>query len=171
MKNTYCLIATLGIFTLTSVAAFGLETEKAAKDVPATPSDEVPQVTGTKVPADSAAAILGTWTNKGYNGQGRSGRVVYAKASDGKLRYVATDMADGSGKMYSGTVVFHKQWTDPNGRRHAISTVTLDEGFAWKTLSRISQDGKTLEVQSGVAEIDPKGPRYSIYYKSISQAN
>lgn len=171
MKNTYRLIATLGIYTLISAGAFGVETEKAAKDVPATTADKDSQVTGTKVPADSATAILGTWTNKDYNGQGRSGRVVYSKASDGKLRHVATDMADGSGKMYSGAVVFHKQWTDPDGRRHAISTVTLDEGFAWKTLSRISQDGKTLEVQSGVAEIDPKGPRYSIYYKSISLAD
>lgn len=171
MKRNYWLIAVLGIYGSISVGAFGAEPGKAAKDIPATPADQNPQVHGTRVPADSAAAILGKWTNKDYNGQGRSGRVVYSKASDGKLRYIATDMADGSGKMYSGVVVFHKQWTDPDGRRHAISTVTLDEGFAWKTLSRISQDGKILEVQSGVAEIDPQGPRYSIYFKSISQAD
>lgn len=129
------------------------------------PAPASPQAAAEKPVDDTAKAILGTWTNKAYNGQGRSGRVVYTTGKDGVILYVATDLADGTGTKYPGTVVFHKQWTDDKGCRHASSTVTLDQGFTWKTLSRISADGKTLEVQSGVKTIDPEGPRYSIYHK------
>lgn len=114
---------------------------------------------------DSATAILGTWANKAYDDQQRSGRVTYTRSSEDAIRYVATDMSDGTGKRYPGSVVFHEQWTGDDGYRHAVSTVTLDAGFAWKTLSRISPDGKTLEVQSGVEKINPNGPRYSVYYR------
>jgi hypothetical protein len=42
--------------------------------------------------------------------------------------------------------------------------VTLEEGMAWDTLSRVSADGKTLEAQPDATEIDINDSRYSIYY-------
>jgi len=56
-------------------------------------------------------------------------------------------------------------WVDSEGRRVGKSEVTLEGGMSWETLDRISVDGTTLEVQSGVDKIDANGPRYSIYYR------
>jgi hypothetical protein len=36
--------------------------------------------------------------------------------------------------------------------------------MAWDALSRVSADGKTLEVQPDATEIDINDSRYSIYY-------
>ena len=80
--------------------------ESGNKEKPA-PAATNPKATAGKSTTDSAKAILGTWINKAYNGQGRSGRIVYT----------------------------------------------------------LGANGKTLEVQSGVEKIDPKGERYSIYHK------
>ncbi len=158
-------MAAIGLASLFAAGTLMAEPADAKKAQPAALAENGSEKSGEKTATDSATAIIGTWINKDYNGQGRSGRVVYSKDPKGKIRYVATDMADGSGAKYPGSVVFHKQWTDDKGVRHGQSTVTLDQGFAWKTLSRISADGKTLEVQSGVKKINPKGARYSIYHK------
>lgn len=109
--------------------------------------------------------VAGTWINADYNGQGRSAMVVYQKRSDGSFAYAAYDNADGSGNVYRGTVRYKKTWTDDQGRRLGRSLVDLEGGMSWETLDRVSADGSTLEVQSGVEEIDPRGPRYSIYYR------
>jgi hypothetical protein len=50
----------------------------------------------------------------------------------------------------------------------AATIVALWPAFrsmSWETLDRIAADGSTLEVQSGVRKINPKGPRHSIYYR------
>lgn len=110
--------------------------------------------------------IAGVWTNPAYDNEGRSGRVVYTPKPDGSFAYSAFDRSDGSGEEYTGNVVYKKIWTDAKGFHYGISTVTLTEyGMSWETLDRISPDGKSLEVQSGVTEINPKGPRYSIYFR------
>ncbi len=109
--------------------------------------------------------VIGTWVNKDYDNEGRSGRVDYIANSDGTIGYAAYDKSDGSGNVYKGTVTYSKRWTDDQGRQCGKCTVTLDFGMSWETLDRISKDGKTLEVQSGVKAIDPKGPRYSVYYR------
>ncbi|MBN1797835.1 MAG: hypothetical protein JW822_04635 [Spirochaetales bacterium] len=113
----------------------------------------------------SKLPIIGTWINADYNNDGRSARVDYIAGSDGTISYAAFDKADGSGNVYKGTVKYLERWTDTEGRQCGKSIVTLDLGMSWETLDRISADGKTLEVQSGVSEIDPKGPRYSVYYR------
>ncbi len=108
--------------------------------------------------------IIGIWVNPDYNGQGRSAKLVYTERADGTIIYKAYDNSDGSGNVYSGEVVYEKMWVDSEGRRVGKSVVTLEGGMSWETLDRISVDGTTLEVQSGVDKIDPNGPRYSIYY-------
>jgi hypothetical protein len=113
----------------------------------------------------SKLPVIGTWINKDYNNDGRSGMVEYIADSDGTISYRACDNADGSGNVYKGKVSYRKRWTDEQGRQCGRCTVTLDFGMSWETLDRVSKDGKTLEVQSGVKTIDPKGPRYSIYYR------
>jgi len=115
--------------------------------------------------AAGALEVAGTWINTDYNGKGRSAMVVYEKRADGSFAYTAYDNADGSGNVYRGTVRYKKTWTDDRGRRLGRSVVDLEGGMSWETLDRISADGSTLEVQSGVEEIDPNGPRYSIYYR------
>ena len=72
--------------------------------------------------------------------------------------------SDGSGNVYKGSVQFLSKWTDDEGRVYAQCKVTLEEGMAWDTLSRVSADGKTLEVQPDATEIDTNNSRYSIYY-------
>ncbi len=114
---------------------------------------------------DSNQAINGTWINKDYNDDKRSAKLVYTANSDGTILYVVYDNTDGSGNKYEGTVTYKDQWTDPQGRLCSKSIVKLLEGVSWEAIDRISTDGKTLEVQSGVTEINPKGPRYSIYYR------
>jgi hypothetical protein len=113
----------------------------------------------------SQLPIIGTWINPDYNNDGRSARVEYAANTDGTIGYAAFDKADGSGNVYKGTVKYLERWTDGEGRQCGRSIVTLDIGMSWETLDRISADGKTLEVQSGVKAIDPSGPRYSVYYR------
>lgn len=117
------------------------------------------------VPADSDQAVIGTWINKDYNSDKRSAKLVYTANSDGTFSYVVYDNTDGSGNKYEGTVTYKEQWTDSQGRLYSKSIVKLLGGMSWEALDRISADGKTLEVQSGVTEINPKGPRYSIYYR------
>jgi uncharacterized protein YceK len=115
--------------------------------------------------AAGALEVAGTWINTDYNGKGRSAMVVYEKRADGSFAYAAYDNADGSGNVYRGTVRYKNTWTDDRGRRLGRSVVDLEGGMSWETLDRIAADGSTLEVQSGVEEIDPNGPRYSIYYR------
>ena len=67
--------------------------------------------------------------------------------------------------IYEGTVDIKEIKKDSQGRVIGKSVVTLDGAMSWETLFRISADGSTLEVQSGTESIDPKGPRYSIYYR------
>jgi hypothetical protein len=107
--------------------------------------------------------IAGTWINPDYNDEGRSARVVYTLNGDGTYTYLAFDQVEG-GQAYEGTVEYVKTWTDEEGRSCGQSVVTLG-GMAWDTLDRIAVDGSTLEVQSGVSKINPRGPRYSIYYR------
>jgi hypothetical protein len=109
--------------------------------------------------------VEGSWVNTDYDGQGRSARVVYEKKADGSFRYMAYDNSDGSGNVYTGSVRYKETWTDAQGNRMGRSIVDLEGGMSWETLDRISADGSTLEVQSGVDEINPEGPRYSIYYR------
>ncbi|MFW6138726.1 MAG: hypothetical protein ACOC7U_06110 [Spirochaetota bacterium] len=112
-----------------------------------------------------ALEVTGTWVNTEYDGQNRSAMVVYKRRADGSFSYTAYDNSDGSGNVYKGTVRYQKTWTDDQGRRLGRSVVQLEGGMSWNTLDRISVDGSTLEVQSGVDQIDPNGPRYSIYYR------
>ena len=108
--------------------------------------------------------IVGAWVNPEYD-EGRSARVVYSLNSDGTYTYLAFDRVDGSGDVYEGTVEYLKTWIDEAGRSCGQSIVTLNNGMSWETLDRIGADGSTLEVQSGVRKINPKGARYSIYYR------
>lgn len=163
--NQHYQITAIALSYLIAGAALMAEPADGANKKETAPAAASSQAGTGKQKADSAKAILGTWINEDYNGQGRSGRVVYTKGPGETILYVATDMADGSGEKYPGTVVFHEQSTDSKGCLCGVSTVTLKQGFKWKTLSRISADGKTLEVQSDVEKIDPKGPRYSIYHR------
>ena len=107
--------------------------------------------------------IVGTWINPDYNDEGRSARVVYSLNADGTYTYLAFDTIEG-GEVYEGTVKYLKTWVDEQGRSCGQSIVTL-RGMSWETLDRISADGSALEVQSGVRKINPKGSRYSIYYR------
>lgn len=109
--------------------------------------------------------IVGAWVNPEYNDGGRSARVVYSLNSDGTYTYLAFDRVDGSGDVYEGTVKYLKTWIDEEGRSCGQCIVTLNNGMSWETLDRIGADGSTLEVQSGVRKINPKGGRYSIYYR------
>jgi hypothetical protein len=113
--------------------------------------------------AAGAHNIVGTWINPEYNDEGRSARVVYSLNADGTYTYLAFDRIEG-GDVYEGTVKYLKTWVDEEGRSCGQSVVTLG-GMSWDTLDRISVDESILEVQSGVRKIDPKGPRYSIYYR------
>ncbi len=117
-------------------------------------------------PGSPVHAIAGTWTNPDYDGEGRSAKVVYTPRKGGGFDYTAYDNADGSGQAYEGKAVYKKTWSDKKGFSYGLSTVTLTEfGMSWETLDRISPNGKILEVQPGVTEIDPEGARYSIYYR------
>jgi hypothetical protein len=111
----------------------------------------------------SVHRIVGAWENPDYDDEGRAARVVYSLNADGTFTYLAFDRLDGSGETYEGTATYIRTWIDAEGRSCGESTVTLSNGMSWNTLDRISVDGTTLEVQSGVRSIDPKGPRYSIY--------
>jgi hypothetical protein len=114
-------------------------------------------------PVGEAHGIAGTWINPDYDDEGRSARVVYTLNADGTYTYLAFDRVEG-GQVYEGTVKYVKTWIDEQGRSCGQSVVTLG-GMSWDTLDRIAADGSTLEVQSGVRKINPKGSRYSIYYR------
>ena len=108
--------------------------------------------------------FIGTWINIEYDGQDRSAMVVYMQEADETISYSAYDNSDGSGNVYKGSIQFLSNWTDDEERVYAQCKVTLEEGMAWDTLSRVSADGKTLEVQPDATEIDINDSRYSIYY-------
>ena len=112
----------------------------------------------------SVHRIVGAWVNPDYNDEERAARLVYSLNADGTFTYMAFDRLDG-GEVYEGTVTYISTWVDEAGRSCGECTVTLDNGMSWRTLDRISVDGNTLEVQSGVRTINPQGPRYSIYYR------
>jgi len=112
----------------------------------------------------SVHRIVGAWENPDYNDEGRSARVVFSLNEDGTFTYLAFDRLDG-GDVYEGVATYIRTWIDEEGRSCGESTVTLNNGMSWNTLDRISVDGNTLEVQSGVRRINPQGPRYSIYYR------
>lgn len=155
------------------------ERDKAVVDAQADAQADAAQGAAAKSPAAQGAAstpqpaprnfdpsvhrVVGVWENREYNTEGRSARVVFSLNSDGTLTYLAFDRLDGSGQTYKGTVTYIRTWIDEAGRSCGESTVMLDNGMSWNTLDRVSVDGNTLEVQSGVRAIDPKGPRYSIY--------
>ncbi len=109
--------------------------------------------------------IDGTWINPEYDSEGRSGKVIYIKTGEGMYYYEAIDTSDSSGNKYPGTVKYIERYIDSEGRLCGKSLVTLEGGMSWEALDRISADGNTLEVQSGVAQINPDGARYSIYYR------
>ena len=143
-------------------------TEKQAEEKPAKAGSGSKEEVKEPVPVSgdpSEKKLLGTWTNPKYNGEGRSARLEYAANPDGTIRYIAYDNDDGSGKKYEGTITYKEKWIDSEGRLCGKSMVTLSDGMSWETLDRIGADGNSLEVQSGTDRIDPKGPRYSIYYK------
>ena len=109
--------------------------------------------------------IDGTWINADYDNEGRSGKVVYTKTGEGTYNYEAIDKSDGSGNIFPGTVKYIERYIDSEGRLCGKSLVTLEGCMSWETLDRISADGNTLELQSGVAQINTDGARYSIYYR------
>ena len=142
----------------------GMDTEGEEKSSEKTSEAEVKKPVSVSGDA-SDQKIVGTWVNPEYGGKGRSAKLEYTLNSDGTLLYVAYDNEDGSGNKYEGTIRYIEQWIDAQGRLNGKSKVTLSEGMSWETLDRISTDGSTLEVQPGIAKIDPKGPQYSIYYR------
>jgi len=169
------LILVLGFLTL--LASCHSLIESAVGGVVATETEEAITGSGseaesgqaeTSEPATGAEAgeahgIAGTWINPEYNDEGRSARLVYSLNADGTYAYLAFDRVEG-GEVYEGTVKYLKTWVDEEGRSCGQCVVTLG-GMSWETLDRIAADGSTLEVQSGVRKINPKGPRYSIYYR------
>ncbi len=126
--------------------------------------EETKEQTDTVKANSEMQYFIGAWINTEYDGQGRSGMVVYRQETDGTITYSAYDNSDGSGNEYKGSVRFLSEWTDDEGRIYTQSNVTLEDGMAWDTLSRISVDGKTLEVQQEATEIDINDSVYSIYY-------
>jgi hypothetical protein len=137
----------------------------ALEEESATSENEAEDETKQVVAETGSNEVIGIWVNPDYNGKGRSAKLVYTEQADGTIIYKAYDNTDGSGNVYSGEVVYEKMWADSEGRRVGRSKVTLEGGMSWVTLDRISVDGTTLEVQSGVDKIDPNGPQYSIYYR------
>jgi hypothetical protein len=145
----------------------GHEKEKATAEAESE-TPEKPASSAQSAPKNidpSVHRIVGAWENAAYNNEGRSARVVFSLNADGSFTYLAFDRLDGSGEVYEGVVAYIKTWIDDEGRSCGESTVTLNNGMSWNTLDRISVDGNTLEVQSGVRKINPNGPRYSIYYR------
>jgi hypothetical protein len=139
------------------------ETEKAITDSGSKADSGSAEISGSAEQAGDAHEIAGTWVNPEYNDEGRSARLVYSPDSDATYTYLAFDRIEG-GEVYEGTAEYLKTWIDEEGRSCGQCIVTL-RGMSWETLDRISADGSTLEVQSGVREINPKRSRYSIYYR------
>jgi len=176
MRQPLIELATILGFLTILVSCYSL-IESAVEGVVATEAEEA--ISGSSSEAESAEAqaaetasapqidethgIAGTWVNPEYNDEGRSARVVYTPNTDGSYTYLAFDRIEG-GEVYEGTVKYLKTWVDEEGRSCGQCVVTLG-GMSWETLDRIAADGSALEVQSGVRKINPKGPRYSIYYR------
>lgn len=89
---------------------------------------------------------------------------MYNLEADGTITYSAYDESDGSGNVYRESVKFLSKQNDDEGRSYAQCKVTLEDGMSWDMLSRVSADGKILEVQPDATEIDINDSRYSIYY-------
>jgi hypothetical protein len=167
------LVAVLGFLTILASCysliesavegAVSKETEEAITGSGSTADSGETSGSATAEPVGEAHPIAGTWINPDYNDEGRSARVVYTLNADGTYTYLAFDRVEG-GQVYEGTVKYVKTWIDEQGRNCGQSVVTLG-GMSWDTLDRIAADGSTLEVQSGVRKINPKGSRYSIYYR------
>jgi hypothetical protein len=155
-------------YSLLESAVEGAVAEETEEAITGSDSESESGQAEANEPAPGAQAggshdIVGTWINPEYNDEGRSARVVYSLNADGTYTYLAFDTIEG-GEVYEGTVKYLKTWVDEQGRSCGESVVTM-RGMSWNTLDRISADGSTLEVQSGVREINPKGARYSIYYR------
>ena len=71
--------------------------------------------------------FIGTWINTDYDGQGRSGMVVYIQEDDKSITYSAYDNSDGSGNVYKGSVQILSERTDGEGRIYIQSKVTLED--------------------------------------------
>jgi len=160
------IIAVLGFSGCSSMMETLIQSPSTvSEEESATPEKESEDETKQVAVETGSNDVIGIWVNPDYNGKGRSAKLVYTERADGTIIYKAYDSSDGSGNVYSGEVVYEKMWVDSEGRRVGKSVVTLEDGMSWETLDRISVDGTTLEVQSGVDKIDPNGPRYSIYYR------
>jgi hypothetical protein len=164
------LLSCSSIFDAAVDSMIDREADKAAADTER--EAEADAAGSTKAAAQTAPQnvdpsvhrIVGAWENPDYNSEGRSARVVFSLNGDGTFTYLAFDRLDG-GEVYEGVVTYIRTWTDEQGRSCGECTVTLNNGMSWNTLDRISVDGNTLEVQSGVRKINPEGARYSIYYR------
>jgi hypothetical protein len=173
MKNIYyyffalvTIIAVVGFSGCSSMMETVMQRpSQVSEEESATSEKEAEEETSQESAETGSNEIIGIWVNPDYNGEGRSAKLVYTERADGTIIYKAYDNSDGSGNVYSGEVEYKKMWVDSEGRRVGKSVVTLEGGMSWETLDRISVDGTTLEVQSGVDKIDPNGPRYSIYYR------
>ena len=140
--------------------------EEETTSEPVESAEETEETQTVEIEAGSEGeGLIGTWINEDYNGDNRSAKVVYTQKADSTIVYSSYDNADGTGNVYEGTVDIKEIKKDSQGRVIGKSVVTLDGAMSWETLFRISADGSTLEVQSGTESIDPKGPRYSIYYR------
>ena len=147
------------IKSVTDMMAAGPEEEETSTEM----QDTEETVETSDIPENKD--IAGEWINTDYDTDGRSAKLVYIRNTDKTYTYTAYDKSDGSGNVYTGTVIYLKRWYDDKGNLLGKSKVDLEGGMSWETLERISKDGKSLEVQSGVTEINPSGPRYSIYYR------
>ncbi len=167
IKKTSAVLIILCMVLLSSCITDKLfdkaESESESENVEVEDVKEPVQEVLSEIPLDQD--IDGTWINPDYDSDGRSGKVVYMKTGEGTYNYEAIDKSDGSGNIYPGTVKYIERYIDSEGRLCGKSLVTLEGGMSWETLDRISADGNTLEAQSGVAQINPDGARYSIYYR------
>jgi hypothetical protein len=169
MKKIITMLILICIILMSSCASF---TDKLFDRTESDSESDNTQVEDVKEPVQEILSeipsnqdIDGIWINPDYDSEGRSGKVVYMKTAEGMYDYEAIDKSDGSGNIYPGTVKYIERYIDTEGRLCGKSLVTLEGGMSWETLDRINVDGNTLELQSGVAQIDPNGARYSVYYR------
>ncbi len=167
IKKTITMLIILCMVLLSSCITDKLfdkaEPESESENVEVEDVKEPVQEVLSEIPANQD--IDGAWINPDYDNDGRSGKVVYTKTGEGMYNYEAVDKSDGSGNVYPGTAKYIERYIDSEGRLCGKSLVTLEGGMSWETLDRISADGNTLELQSGVTQINPDGARYSIYYR------
>ena len=165
MKKLLILISILFLSTMYSGCQKEIKENEKSIDIQTTKNDnnQTKEKEQEEKETNNKNSLEGVWINENYNGEGRSGKVVYEVISENLLNYTAYDSSDGSGNVYKGTSKINSIWEE-DGMSYGKSIVTLEGGMSWDTLFRISNNN-TLEVQSGVEEIDPDGPRYSIYYR------